>query len=54
MSNAASQYFASVQGGPEGVYAEMVVMDAVGLSVAPSMVTSDYWQGDEANAIHVG
>ncbi|MCD7061459.1 hypothetical protein [Pelagibacterium xiamenense] len=48
MSNAASQYLASVQDGTEGVYTEMFVMDAVGLNVAQSTVTSDYWQGDEA------
>lgn len=48
LSNAASQYLASVQDATEGVYTEMFVMDAVGLNVAQSSVTSDYWQGDEA------
>ncbi|MEM6759558.1 MAG: hypothetical protein AAF601_08780 [Pseudomonadota bacterium] len=31
-----------------GVIREVFVMDAVGLNVASSAVTSDYWQGDEA------
>lgn len=31
-----------------GLITEMFVMDAVGLNVASSGVTSDYWQGDEA------
>ena len=31
-----------------GVFTEIFVMDAVGLNVASSDVTSDYWQGDEA------
>jgi hypothetical protein len=30
-----------------GVISEIFVMDAVGLNVASSGVTSDYWQGDE-------
>ncbi|MGF1445428.1 MAG: hypothetical protein ACFBRM_04435 [Pikeienuella sp.] len=45
-----------------GTYTEIFVMDAVGLNVAASAVTSDYWQGDEAkwqdsftqNAVHIG
>ena len=31
-----------------GLYTEIFAMDAVGLNVAASDVTSDYWQGDEA------
>ena len=31
-----------------GVVSEIFVMDCVGLNVAASGVTSDYWQGDEA------
>ncbi|MGH1453990.1 MAG: PDC sensor domain-containing protein [Paracoccaceae bacterium] len=31
-----------------GIYTEIFVMDNVGLNVAQSSVTSDYWQGDEA------
>ena len=47
-----------------GLITEIFVMDARGLNVASSGVTSDYWQGDEdkfqkthgvgADAIHVG
>ena len=32
----------------EGLYTEVFVMDSVGLNVAASDTTSDYWQGDEA------
>lgn len=31
-----------------GMIAEVFIMDAQGLNVAASAVTSDYWQGDEA------
>lgn len=31
-----------------GMITEMFIMDAQGLNVAASAVTSDYWQGDEA------
>jgi hypothetical protein len=31
-----------------GIITEIFVMDAVGLNVAASSITSDYWQGDEA------
>ena len=47
-----------------GVISEIFVMDARGLNVAASDVTSDYWQGDEAkfqetfpvgaDAVHLG
>lgn len=47
-----------------GAMTEVFVMDAVGLNVASSHITSDYWQGDEAkhqktygmgpDAIHFG
>jgi len=47
-----------------GLFTEIFVMDAKGLNVAASDVTSDYWQGDEAKftesfgagpgAVHVG
>jgi len=32
----------------EGLFTEIFVMDMVGLNVAASDTTSDYWQGDEA------
>jgi hypothetical protein len=31
-----------------GIITEIILMDAAGLNVAVSHVTSDYWQGDEA------
>ncbi|WP_373356365.1 PDC sensor domain-containing protein [Pseudoroseicyclus sp. CXY001] len=34
--------------GSNGIYTEIFLMDAQGLNVASSGVTSDYWQGDEA------
>lgn len=34
-----------------GVVSEIFVMDCVGLNVAASGITSDYWQGDEAKFI---
>jgi len=47
-----------------GVFTEIFLMDQVGLNVAASDVTSDYWQGDEdkwqrtygagAEALHLG
>ena len=47
-----------------GLFTEIFVMDAKGLNVAQSTVTSDYWQGDEdkwqqtfpvgADAVHLG
>ncbi|WP_299920626.1 hypothetical protein [uncultured Pelagimonas sp.] len=32
----------------DGIITEIFIMDSVGLNVAASGVTSDYWQGDEA------
>ncbi|SLN77982.1 hypothetical protein [Roseisalinus antarcticus] len=32
----------------EGVITEVIVMDAMGMNVVVSHVTSDFWQGDEA------
>ena len=63
LANAASQYLKGVQDASAGKYTEIFVMDAKGLNVAQSSLTSDYWQGDEdkftasfgagANAVHV-
>lgn len=60
----ASAYLASAQEQSGGLYTEIFVMDAKGLNVAQSTVTSDYWQGDEdkftmsygggASAIYLG
>lgn len=64
LANAASQYLKGVQDASGGKYTEIFVMDAKGLNVAQSSLTSDYWQGDEdkftasfgagAGAVHVG
>ncbi len=64
LSNAASQYLAGVQEASLGKYTEIFAMDAKGLNVAQSTLTSDYWQGDEdkftasfgagAGAVHLG
>ncbi|RYE88022.1 MAG: hypothetical protein EOP19_02625 [Hyphomicrobiales bacterium] len=60
----ASKYLSAVQAESEGLYTEIFVMDAKGLNVAQSTITSDYWQGDEDKftqsfglgpaAVHVG
>ena len=62
LGNAASAYLKSVQDESLGKYTEIFAMDAKGLNVAQSTLTSDYWQGDEdkftqsfgANAVHIG
>lgn len=43
----ASIVLRQIQEESAGLITEMFVMDAVGLNVAQSTVTSDYWQGDE-------
>ncbi|MBU1174305.1 MAG: hypothetical protein KKH72_02800 [Alphaproteobacteria bacterium] len=47
LANAASAYLLGVQEASEGLYTEIFAMDAKGLNVGQSTVTSDYWQGDE-------
>jgi len=42
-----SIYLLRVQAGSLGLYPEIFVMDANGLNVGQSSITSDYWQGDE-------
>ncbi|UJW87787.1 hypothetical protein IM737_11985 [Devosia sp. SL43] len=64
LANAASQYLAGVQEASAGKYTEIFAMDAKGLNVGQSTLTSDYWQGDEdkftasfgagADAVHIG
>ncbi|HLV84775.1 MAG TPA: hypothetical protein VKY62_13475 [Devosia sp.] len=64
LGNAASMYLTGVQEEAMGKYTEIFAMDAKGLNVAQSTLTSDYWQGDEdkfsasfgagANAVHIG
>ena len=43
-----SKFLMAKKDGSEGMITEMFVMDAKGLNVGQSDVTSDYWQGDEA------
>ena len=47
LANAASQYLNGVQDASGGKYTEIFAMDAKGLNVGQSTLTSDYWQGDE-------
>jgi hypothetical protein len=64
LANAASQYLAGIQAASGGKYTEIFAMDAKGLNVGQSTLTSDYWQGDEdkftasfgagADAVHIG
>ena len=48
VSNPLSTYLLRIQAGTLGLYTEIFVVDAVGLNVGQSAITSDYWQGDEA------
>ncbi|WP_428686934.1 PDC sensor domain-containing protein [Roseibium sp.] len=43
-----SAHLAEIQEGSGGLFTEIFVMDAKGLNVGQSNVTSDFWQGDEA------
>ncbi len=45
--NPLSAYLTRIQADSDGLYTEIFVMDAHGLNVGQSAVTSDYWQGDE-------
>ena len=64
LSNAAAAFLRDHVAASGGIISEAFVMDAVGLNVAASAVTSDYWQGDEAKwqqtypmgagAVHIG
>lgn len=47
MGNEASQMLMAEQESAEGLFSEMFATDAMGLNVAQSTITSDYWQGDE-------
>ena len=47
LTNAASDYLRSQVAAFGGRVTEIFVMDAQGLNVAASDITSDYWQGDE-------
>lgn len=48
MTNPLSGYLTQIQARSVGLYSEIFVMDAKGLNVGQSSITSDFWQGDEA------
>lgn len=48
LTNAAADFLRAQMAQSGGMVTEVFVMDAVGLNVAASGPTSDYWQGDEA------
>jgi hypothetical protein len=48
VGNPLSAYLRELKKQHEMVITEMFVMDAKGLNVGQSDITSDYWQGDEA------
>jgi hypothetical protein len=47
LDHAASAVLRDWVAASDGAITEVFVMDAMGLNVAASAVTSDYWQGDE-------
>ena len=47
LSSDASSYLMQVQEESQGLFTEIFAMDARGLNVGQSTITSDYWQGDE-------
>ncbi len=63
LSTELSQKLKGIRNDSQGLFTEIFIMDANGLNVAQSDMTSDYWQGDEdkwlltyqvgPNAIHV-
>lgn len=48
IENAAAEFLRGRVDAAGGMITEVFIMDAHGLNVAASAVTSDYWQGDEA------
>jgi hypothetical protein len=48
LTNPLSGYLTQIQARSGGLYSEIFVMDAHGLNVGQSAITSDFWQGDEA------
>jgi hypothetical protein len=48
LGNDAAEHLREAREASAGLFTEVFVMDASGLTVAASDVTSDYWQGDEA------
>ena len=53
LSNDASQFLSEQVDATGGVISEVFITDNLGLNVASSAVTSDYWQGDEAKFTEV-
>ncbi|MFZ3582044.1 hypothetical protein ACOI1H_07740 [Loktanella sp. DJP18] len=47
LSGTTSDYLRQIVDESNGVIAEIILMDKRGLNAAVSVVTSDYWQGDE-------
>lgn len=48
LSSPLSNYLTQIQAASGGLYTEIFIMDAKGLNVGQSAITSDFWQGDEA------
>ncbi|MBY4894372.1 hypothetical protein KUL25_16570 [Rhodobacteraceae bacterium N5(2021)] len=48
LDNGTADFLRQVVADSGGIITEIILMDAQGLNVAVSHVTSDYWQGDEA------
>ncbi|WP_421781997.1 hypothetical protein [Kiloniella litopenaei] len=48
LSSPLSNYLTQIQAGSGGLFTEIFIMDAKGLNVGQSAITSDFWQGDEA------
>lgn len=48
LSSPLSSYLTQIQAASGGLFTEIFVMDAKGLNVGQSSITSDFWQGDEA------
>lgn len=47
LNNALSVMLRGKQAEADGIITEILIMDAKGLAIAESDITSDYWQGDE-------
>lgn len=64
MGRPVSLYLRQIQERSQGLFTEIILMDARGLNVGISQTTSDYWQGDEdkwqktflagPNSLHIG
>ena len=48
MTSPASEFLREKVNAAGGTISEIILMDGIGLNVAASDITSDYWQGDEA------